>query len=186
MEDKHICTDVTSPLWKSCQFEAVRDWDRPGLCNVVRRSSSKTTFSAVCKHFSSLCKKTPAGARAPSVTSANFRHPRATVARSESLDCKDENRFFSWSEAKAIKKQFFLLLHWRVWDPAAAAGVRADAVSEDGTVRGEMRRGGQRNSIAAQAFCPELSLHTWTGAGKEDEYGNYVQTPLSTHAMSFK
>lgn len=107
MEDKHICTDVTSPLWKSCQFEAVRDWDRPGLCNVVRRSSSKTTFSGVCKHFSSLCKKTPAGARAPSVTSANFRHPRATVARSESLDCKDENRFFSWSEAKAIKKQFF-------------------------------------------------------------------------------
>lgn len=49
-----------------------------------------------------------------------------------------------------------------------------------------MRRGGQRNSIAAQAFCPELSLHPWTGAGKEDEYGNYVQTPLSTQAMSFK
>lgn len=49
-----------------------------------------------------------------------------------------------------------------------------------------MRRGGQRIFRAAQAFCPELSLQTWTGASNEDEYGNYVQTPLNTQAMSFK
>lgn len=50
-----------------------------------------------------------------------------------------------------------------------------------------MRRGGQRNFRAAQAFCPELSLHTWTGASNEDEYGNYVlNTPLNTQAMSFQ
>lgn len=49
-----------------------------------------------------------------------------------------------------------------------------------------MRRGGQRNFRAAQAFCPELSLHAWTGASNEDEYGNYVQTLLNTQAMSFE
>lgn len=115
MEDKHICTDVTSPLWKSCQFEAVRDWDRPGLCNVVRRSSSKTTFCWCLQalfffffFFSPSCLR-----RRPPVPEQPLSHqqtsgiPRATIARSESLDCRDENRLFSWSGAKAIKKVIF-------------------------------------------------------------------------------
>lgn len=166
MEDKHICTDVTSPPLKKLPI-----WSCPGLgqtrsvqCSEKEQLQdnfllvSASTFLFFFFLFPFLPEKTSAGARAASVTSANFRHPRATIARSESLDCKDENRLFSWSGAKAIKKSdfFFPSLPWWLWDPAAAAGVCAHAVSEDGTVRGEMRRGGQRNFRAAQAFCPQL------------------------------
>lgn len=116
MEDKHICTDVTSPLWKSCQFEAVRDWDRPGLCNVVRRSSSKTTFCWCLQalflffFFPSCLRRRPPVPEQPLSHQQTSGNPRATIARSESLDCKDENRLFSWSGAKAIKKWFFFSL----------------------------------------------------------------------------
>lgn len=114
--------------------------------------------------------------------------PRATIARSESLDCRDENRLFSWSGAKAIKKVIFFSLPplVTVRSRRRCRCLRSRSLREDGTVRGEMRRGGQRNFRAAQAFCPQLSLHTWTGASNEDEYGNYVQTPLNTQAMSFQ
>lgn len=38
-----------------------------------------------------------------------------------------------------------------------------------------------RNFRAAEVFCPELSLHSWTGAGNGDEYGNYVLTLLRAY-----
>lgn len=43
-----------------------------------------------------------------------------------------------------------------------------------------MNGGAQRsNSTAAlHVFCPELSLRGWTGAGDEDEHGNYALTLL--------
>lgn len=160
---RHLPPPKKLPIW-SCpglgQTRSVQCSEKEQLQDNFLLVSAST--------FLFLPEKTSAGARAASVTSANSRHPRATIARSESLDCKDENRLFlEWSQSHEKVIFFFSpSLPWCLWDTAAAAaaGACAHAVSEDGTVRGEMRRGGQRNFRAAQAFCPELSLQTWTGA----------------------